>query len=183
VTIATQAAEEAKQQYATRDLAEGKADSHHAEEGVVVHAGVENTPSLHPRNAPHAKRFSLKRFFPSQTTNTSSQQEAGESVAKGKAAYTIDNGASTSEGGSSSGREPHAAAVAAAVERQHVAFQNKHMYSVFFLAFVSVFREGVEAVVFVFGVGVNTAITAIPLAAVAGETVFRMVGATYLGDF
>ncbi|KAI8471619.1 MAG: iron permease FTR1 family-domain-containing protein [Monoraphidium minutum] len=49
-------------------------------------------------------------------------------------------------------------------------------YSVFLLAFTAVLREGVESVIFLAGVGSNTGLASIPLAALAGLAVGLAVG-------
>lgn len=51
-------------------------------------------------------------------------------------------------------------------------------YSVFILAFTAVLREGVESVIFLAGVGSNTGVASIPLAALAGLVAGLAVGLT-----
>lgn len=50
-----------------------------------------------------------------------------------------------------------------------------HGYSVFLLAFTAVCREGIESVIFLAGVGAQTGIASIPLAALAGDSFRRAI--------
>lgn len=61
-----------------------------------------------------------------------------------------------------------AEAQAEAKKAEENSMHSTHKWAVFGLAFASIFREGVESVLFVFGVGSDTSAQAIPLAAFAG---------------